>query len=149
MLSFFLILAISFVVSAIACFIHYEILHGLHKQLLKISKRSHHYKLSTILVGISIAHLLEIIVYAIALYGSSHFGLGGLEGAVGSIANFEDYLYFSVVSYSTLGIGEIYPVGHLRLLTGVEAVVGLMLIAWSATFFYAQMEKRWNGKQSS
>lgn len=145
-MSFVLVLVISFVVSAIACFIHYEILHGLHRQLLKISKRSHHYKLSTILVGISIAHFLEIIVYAIGFYASSQFGLGGLEGAVGAAANFEDYLYFSVVSYSTLGIGEIYPVGHLRLLTGVEAVVGLMLIAWSATFFYAHMEKRWNAK---
>ena len=147
MLSFFLILGISFIISALACFIHYEILHGLHRQLEKFSSKSHHFKLSFILVGVSIAHFIEIIVYALAFYGAVYFGMGSLEGAVDPVMSFEDFLYFSVVSYSTLGIGEIYPLGHIRLLTGVEAVVGLMLIAWSATFFYAHMEKRWYNKQ--
>ena len=74
-------------------------------------------------------------------------GLGTLEGAVTSQPTMQDFIYYSVASYSTLGIGDVYPTAYLRWLTGVEAVVGLMLIAWSATFIYFHMEKRWMDTQ--
>ena len=56
---------------------------------------------------------------------------------------FLDYLYFSTVSYTSLGLGDLYPVGPVRLLTGIESLNGLLLIAWSASFTYLVMEKRW------
>jgi hypothetical protein len=47
------------------------------------------------------------------------------------------------VSYTSLGLGDVYPQGGVRLLTGVEALVGLLMIAWSASFTYLSMEKYW------
>lgn len=47
-----------------------------------------------------------------------------------------DYLYFSLVDYNTLGLGGIYPTGHLRFPAGVEAVNGFLLISCSATFIH-------------
>jgi hypothetical protein len=36
------------------------------------------------------------------------------------------------------------PVGPIRFLTGMEAVVGLTLITWSASFTFLKMQKYWD-----
>lgn len=54
-----------------------------------------------------------------------------------------DCVYFSVVTYTSLGFGDHVPVGHARLLAGVEALNGLILIGWSASFTYLSMERYW------
>lgn len=41
-------------------------------------------------------------------------------------------VYFSGVVFSTLGFGDIVPAGPIRLMVAVQAITGLMLIAWSA-----------------
>jgi len=48
------------------------------------------------------------------------------DGIVFSIAR---SLYFSVVTFSTLGYGDIYPVGYLKLVAAVEAFIGLIVAA--------------------
>lgn len=67
--------------------------------------------------------------------------MGGFQGSLdGSLI---DFMYFSAISYTSLGLGDIYPVGGMRLLTGVEALVGLLMIGWSASCSYLQMERLW------
>ena len=55
-----------------------------------------------------------------------------------------DYVYFSAACYTSLGLGDMYPSGMLRMLTGAEALVGLLMIAWSGSFTYLAMEKFWD-----
>jgi uncharacterized membrane protein len=35
------------------------------------------------------------------------------------------------------------PVGAIRILAGVEALTGLVLVAWSASFAFLQMQRHW------
>lgn len=37
-----------------------------------------------------------------------------------------DYLYFSFTTFTTLGYGDISPVGHCRLVSSLEAVSGII-----------------------
>jgi hypothetical protein len=55
-----------------------------------------------------------------------------------------DYVYFSITTFTTLGIGDVYAHGPLRLVAGVESLNGLVLIGWSASFTYITMEKVWD-----
>lgn len=71
-----------------------------------------------------------------------HFGLGSLAGH--EINNMMHYVYFSAETYSSLGIGDLYPEGNLRFIAGVEVLNGLVLIGWSASFTYLAMEKFWD-----
>jgi hypothetical protein len=59
------------------------------------------------------------------------------------VEDFHDCLYFSVVTYTSLGFGDHVPVSHARLISGVEALNGLLLIGWSASFTYLAMERYW------
>jgi len=87
-------------------------------------------------------HFAEIAIYAAAFAAGQYLlGLGAFSGEV--MATPLDYLYFSSVSYTSLGIGDIFPTGHLRFLTGVEALNGLLLIAWSASFLFSMMNQLW------
>ncbi len=66
---------------------------------------------------------------------------GGLTGSIDN--NLLDCVYFSFTCYTSLGFGDINPYGHLRFLTGLEALTGLVLIAWTASFMYIEMQKLW------
>ena len=54
-----------------------------------------------------------------------------------------DAVYFSAMTYSTVGFGDLSPVGALRLMSGMEAITGLLMITWSATFTYLEMSRLW------
>ena len=57
-----------------------------------------------------------------------------------------DNVYFSYTSYTTLGMGDIDPFGHIRHLVGLESLVGLLLITWTASFLYLEMQRYWERK---
>lgn len=58
--------------------------------------------------------------------------------------SFTSALYFSATTYSSLGFGDIVPLGGMRLLAGIQVLNGLVLIGWSVSFTYLAMEKFWN-----
>ncbi|MDZ7588115.1 MAG: ion channel [Parasphingorhabdus sp.] len=95
-----------------------------------------------IMAAIFLTHMLEVIIFAIAYWAIAASGAGYLAGAHASTA--ADYFYFSIASYTTLGIGDITPMGAMRLVAGIEALTGLLLIAWSASFTYLSMERIWS-----
>jgi len=95
-----------------------------------------------IVFGILLAHAVEIAPYAGA-YALSVEGLGlGVFGGLG-VEQPLDFLYFSIVTYTSLGLGDVFPGGHLRFLAGVEMLNGLLLIAWSGSLIYLAMGRLW------
>ena len=74
------------------------------------------------------AFLAIFIISAIAYTVLGHFG-HGLEpvGNPGSIS-FLDSLYFSIVTISSLGYGDIHPVGYSRAVASMEVIAGLFII---------------------
>ena len=51
--------------------------------------------------------------------------------------NFEKSMYFSLVTFTTLGYGEITISSTSRILAGLEAINGITLIGWSTAFMFA------------
>ncbi|MBN2330318.1 MAG: hypothetical protein JXC85_00740 [Candidatus Aenigmarchaeota archaeon] len=48
---------------------------------------------------------------------------------------FRDYVYFSVVSGSTLGYGELTPLGLTRLFVGIEVIMFWLFIVYKAIYY--------------
>ena len=102
-----------------------------------------HTRVLSIVSLLFLTHLLQIGLFAGGYWiTATLFGIGGFEGA--AVTHLLDYLYFSAVIFTSLGIGDIVPTGHLRFLAGVEALNGLLLIAWSASFLFATMNRLWD-----
>lgn len=134
-----LVLSISLVFSTFV--LHFIVLRWLSQGMAAIAMTPGVRLLVMILVALS-AHLVEVGLYASAFAaGDGLLGLGSFGGA--SVNHPLDYLYFSLVSYTSLGLGDIFPTGHLHFLTGIEALNGLLLIAWSGSFIYIAMGRLW------
>ena len=100
-------------------------------------------RILAVVIVLYAVHFAEIAIYAAAFAAGQHWlALGSFAGE--GMETSLDYLYFSSVSYTSLGIGDIFPTGHLRFLTGVEALNGLLLIAWSASFLFSMMNQLWD-----
>lgn len=129
------------VLIALATVIHYEALGTLNSRLpaLAIPSRS---KLLVVIFAAFVAHGLEIGLYGAALFALiKYMAVGTLTGTAGfSLIN---CLYFSAETYTSLGFGDLTPTGPIRLLAGVEALNGLLLIGWSASYAYIAMERFW------
>jgi len=96
-------------------------------------------KISVFLIG---SHLVQIVLFAFYYYMSYQadsnqnlFG-GNLSGS------FLDFFYYSINCYTTLGTGDIFANGSMRIATGLEALIGLVLIAWTATFKLSYLFKK-------
>jgi len=126
--------------------LHYELLRGMSALLPKLAI-SGRIRVLIGIIGTFIAHLLEILLYALAYYFlRDQFGLGNFGGYF--VDTFSTFLYFSAETFTSVGFGDIYPIGPLRLVCGLEALNGLLLIGWSASFTYIYMEKFWKINES-
>jgi len=128
--------------------IHYEVLFQLSKRLSLTKKITPSYKVLICVFTIFLAHVVEIWLFGLGYYFSSQLdGIGNLFGKTANHGIILDYVYLSFVTYTTLGYGDLLASGYLRYLTGVEALVGLILITWSASFLFIEMGKYWRVKK--
>lgn len=120
--------------------IHYEALSRLAiiASAASVPKRA---KMLIGVFGVIAIHLIEITLYGVGYwFGDIAVDIGNFAGRA---VKFVDYIYFSAETYTTLGLGDIYPVGDLRLIASIEPLNGLILLGWSASFTYLEMEKYW------
>ena len=78
---------------------------------------------------IILLHLIEITIWAF-FYAWGH-GMPDLPSA----------LYFSAVTYTTTGYGDLVLPNEWRLVGGVEALTGILMCGWSAAFFFAVVNR--------
>lgn len=137
---------INSVLVAMAVMIHYEMLYRLSR-LMPSLRIKHRYRLVVGIFGALMAHITEIWMFAIGYYFLTHStSIGSLIAfdSGESIHSLMDCVYYSFITYTTLGFGDIIPTGTLRFLTGLESLTGLVLITWTASFMYFEMQKYWN-----
>ena len=76
----------------------------------------------TTVLGLFLIHAVEIWMWAVVFLW------------IDAIASFQDALYFSTVSFSTVGYGDIIVGTQWRLLASLEAINGFLLIGWSTAY---------------
>ncbi|KAG1707758.1 Sulfate adenylyltransferase subunit 1 [Nymphon striatum] len=132
------------IIIALAVLIHYEFLFRMSSIIPKM-KIKHRFRIVAGVLGALVAHSVEVLLFSVAYYFLPKFPeLGSLEGNFnGSLF---DSVYFSYTTFTTLGFGDIQPIGHIRSLVGLESLTGLLLITWTASFLYYEMQRHWNGK---
>ena len=129
---------------AIVVMFHYETLAYLSGFIKKMNIK-HQYRIVVGVFGCLIAHAVEIWFFAISyflMHRSEKWGHfeGNFDGTL------MDCSYFSFTTYTTLGFGDISPIGDVRYLTGIESLTGLVLITWTASFLYYEMQRHWESR---
>jgi len=135
------------VVTAVAVFLcvllHYEVLNFLSRWLVRLEGQRRRRVLFAIF-GVLPAHVAEIWIFGMAYllleispaFGSAH-GVG---------PSLLDYIYISAMTFTTVGMSDAYLNGPIRFVCGNEALTGLVLITWSASFTFVEMERFWRDR---
>lgn len=85
--------------------------------------------ISAVVIFLSLAGLLEAVVWAAA-----HLYLG-------VFGTLEEALYFSTVTLTTLGYGDITLDEQWRLFASLEAANGIILFGWSTALIFAVVQR--------
>lgn len=138
-----LIVGVATAAAVVVCvLIHYEGLRLL-STLVPRMRPFHRRRIVIVILCLLLLHVIEVWVFGGAYYLLLHqHGFGELVGAAG--ASFVDCIYFSAAVFTTVGFGDIYPIGAIRIMTGTEGIVGLTMITWSASYTFVEMLKTWD-----
>jgi hypothetical protein len=79
----------------------------------------------TVVLGLFFLHTVEIWLWAAAFV------------AMDVVAGFENALYFSIATFSTLGSDDIMPAHEWRIFATLEGIDGFILIGWSIAYLIA------------
>ncbi|MDH5602058.1 MAG: potassium channel family protein [Gammaproteobacteria bacterium] len=138
----FLVFLVNASIIALAVLIHYEFLYRITTYIPKMKIR-HRFRIVFGVFGALVAHTIEIWIFAAAYYFLPRIeGWGQITGEFDN--SFMDCVYFSYTNFTTLGVGDIQPHGLIRHLVGIESLTGLLLITWTASFLYFEMQRYWD-----
>jgi Ion channel len=77
-------------------------------------------------------HLAEISVWALFYFWDD------------AITDLQSAFYFSAVTYTTTGYGDVVLPQNWRLVGGVEALTGILMCGWSTGFFFAVVSRMYD-----
>ena len=85
-------------------------------------------------IGILLTHIVET-----AMWGIVYTLVIGDE----VFASFEEAVYFSTVTFTTLGYGDIVLEGRWKMLSACQAMTGLLVFGWSTALLFAVVQRVW------
>ncbi|HZU62668.1 MAG TPA: potassium channel family protein [Novosphingobium sp.] len=88
-----------------------------------------------------VAFTLAIVISIIALHGVEIWAFALVYVATGAVRGFESALYFSTISYSTVGYNDAHITLAWRLLGAFESILGVILLGWSTSFFFRMLSR--------
>ncbi len=94
------------------------------------------WELIRIALWILAAHLLEIGIWAGFLTHQQMF------------ADFTTAFYFSAVTYTTVGYGDVVLPGTWRLFAAVEGLTGILMCGWSTGVFFAVVSAMYSSQRA-
>lgn len=137
--------AVTLIAVTLCILLHYEVSMRLWRGLERAhgTLRRRFLMLSFVLFG---AHVAEIWIFGVAMALLAEHPLAGQLVGLETVTLL-DYVYFSAITYSTLGYGDLFPTGPIRFITGSEALLGFMLITWSASLTFLEMQRHWSARR--
>lgn len=82
-------------------------------------------------IGFVIAHLIEIMIWALAYR------------LTGELRDLEEAIYFSAITFATIGYGDVTLEGKWRLASALEGVNGILLFGWTTAFLFKVSAVLW------
>lgn len=130
---------ISLLTTALTVLLNYEGLTLMSRSMEKLARYGRR-RFLILMFGLLLVQFSSVLVFALGFMILDLLELGKALNGTGILL---DFLYLSASSYSTVGFGDVVPGGGSRLLASVEAIVGFMMITWSASLTFIEMQRHW------
>lgn len=131
---------LSVVLFVASLWIHIWLLRG--ARLIAGESKFYPAKLTAAYLLVLLSHLIITVFFAAGFAFAMELGLGGFKQR--DCVDAMDLFYYSLINITTVGLGNIYPEGHLRAITGIESLTGFLLISCTAQFVFQTMSGKEN-----
>jgi voltage-gated potassium channel len=95
------------------------------------------YRKSMRILSLTAVFLMVLHYIEIALWAAVYLFIPHLD----KLQTWEESVYFSMVTYTTLGYGDITLPPFWRIMSGFEAMNGILLFGWSTALFFAVVQR--------
>ncbi len=136
-----IVVVATLVAVAVSVLTHYEGLIFTSRRLAHLSGGPRRVKVLYGIASVLGLHVVEIWIFGLVMWALLQWPENGSLGPAAQ--HLFDVIYFSAVTFTTVGFGDLAPLGPLRFLSGTEALTGFVLLTWSASFTYLEMERFW------
>ena len=85
-------------------------------------------------VGMVILIMYLVAIIEVLIWGAAYLAFDAIEGL-------ENAFYFSAVTFTTLGYGDVVLVGNQRILSSIEAINGIIMFGWSTAIVIAAVQR--------
>ena len=82
-----------------------------------------------VFLWIVLLHLIQVGLWAVVFWQAQ------------ALPTLETALYFSLVTYTTIGYGDVVLGPGWRVLAGIEGLTGILLIGWSTAFMFTVVNR--------
>ena len=89
--------------------------------------RIHHRRSRVLAMIIVVFGIFAVLTFEVWIWAAAYVWLG-------VVADFETALYFSTITFSTVGYGDVVPAHEWRQFAALEGVNGFLLIGWSTAY---------------
>jgi hypothetical protein len=143
-----LLVVLATIMAVAACvLVHYEGLVRLSAGLGKRHEGQRRRRVLHGIFGVLGLHVVEIWIFGLATWLLLQWPDTGAVAGTHTLGML-DAIYMSAVTFTTVGFGDLAPVGPIRFLCGTEALAGFVLITWSASFTFLEMDRFWRSARS-
>ncbi|BAV51114.1 Putative uncharacterized protein [Mesorhizobium loti] len=81
--------------------------------------------------------MITVVMGLFAVMTAEVWLWAGIYRLLGILGDFETALYFSTITFSTVGYGDVVPAHDWRVLAALEGINGFLLIGWSTAYLIA------------
>lgn len=93
------------------------------------AKAYHHFSLKRAMA------ILVIVLALFTLHGIEIWLYAAVYLVVGAVQNLEAAVYYSTITYASIGFGDSEMARAWRLVGAIEGINGVLLLGWSTAFF--------------
>ena len=86
------------------------------------------FRRSVWILGLTTTLLSSLLVIEVSLWALAYILIPDIDCPQGE----EEAFYFSIVTFTSLGYGDIVIEGPWRIMSGMEAMVGILVFGWSS-----------------
>ncbi|MBP7174387.1 MAG: two pore domain potassium channel family protein [Cloacibacterium sp.] len=79
----------------------------------------------------TLLHGVQCTLWAAVYYFNPH---------ISSLSSFSESIYFSLITFTTIGYGDIVIDSEWRILAGIEAINGIILVGWSTAMVFSFLQ---------
>lgn len=125
------IICINVVFQSIITVFSLKYLHQFNSKKNRISIKAVLLQMSLSVSLLTLLHGAQCTIWAAAFY---------FNPEIDNLYNFKEAIYFSLITFTTVGYGDVVIDSDWKILGGLEAINGIMMVGWSTALMFSYLQ---------